>query len=63
MKTPFTRRAVMAGIAALGLGSMASPALAQGFPNKPITMVVPFAAGGGTDIAARIIAPKMSELR
>lgn len=62
MKTPFTRRAVMAGIAALGLGSMASPALAQGFPNKPITMVVPFAAGGGTDIAARIIAPKMSEL-
>lgn len=56
-----TRRTAFIAAAALGLAATA-PALAQGFPNKPITMVVPFAAGGGTDIAARIIGPKMAEL-
>jgi tripartite-type tricarboxylate transporter receptor subunit TctC len=56
-----TRRTAFVAAAALGLTATA-PVLAQGFPNKPITLVVPFAAGGGTDIAARIIGPKMSEL-
>jgi tripartite-type tricarboxylate transporter receptor subunit TctC len=32
---------------------------AQGFPSRPITMIVPFAAGGPTDIIARIIAERM----
>ncbi|CAN1544469.1 PBP2_Bug27 domain containing protein [Rhabdaerophilaceae bacterium] len=54
-----TRRAVL--VAATMIGA-AVPALAQGFPNKPITIVVPFAAGGGTDIAARIIGAKMTEM-
>jgi tripartite-type tricarboxylate transporter receptor subunit TctC len=40
-------------VAAFALGSAA--AFAQGYPNRPITLIVPWAAGGGTDATARII--------
>lgn len=36
-------------------------AQAQAFPSKPITLIVPFAAGGGTDLVARIVAQKLTE--
>src|SRR5260221_5412952 len=39
----------------------AFPASAQTYPNKPIRMIVTFAAGGPTDVIARIIAQKASE--
>ena len=63
------RRAVRSARLALGvLGALfltfsASVAGAAGenFPNKPITIVVPFAAGGSLDVTARILAPKMRE--
>lgn len=39
----------------------ASVALAQGFPTRPITMVVPLSVGGSTDIIARIVAQGMGQ--
>src|SRR5262245_56698426 len=36
-------------------------ARAQDYPNRPITLVVPYAAGGGNDAMARIVAEKMSK--
>jgi tripartite-type tricarboxylate transporter receptor subunit TctC len=36
------------------------PAVAQDYPNRPITLVVPYSAGGGNDLAARLAAEKMS---
>ena len=35
--------------------------MAQAYPNKPITLVIPFAAGSGTDFVARTVAQKLSE--
>lgn len=43
-------------LAGLALVAAALPASAQNYPNRPITMVVPWGAGGGTDATGRIIA-------
>ena len=38
------------------------PASAQAYPNRPIRFIVPFPPGGGADVFARAVAPKLGEL-
>jgi tripartite-type tricarboxylate transporter receptor subunit TctC len=45
-----------------GIVSTATPSFAQDYPNRPITMVIPFAAGGPTDVQGRILAQRMGEI-
>jgi tripartite-type tricarboxylate transporter receptor subunit TctC len=45
---------------ALSVGAFALPAAAADYPNHAIKMIVPFAAGGGTDVLARIIAQNLN---
>ena len=56
-----TRRAMLGAAALCTSLGIANVAHAQTFPNKPITMMVAFAAGGPTDIIARIVSEHMSK--
>jgi tripartite-type tricarboxylate transporter receptor subunit TctC len=48
--------------AVLSIGIQSAPLLAQDWPTKPIRIIVGFGAGGGTDIAARIVAQPLAEV-
>ena len=52
---------VLVSVPALLLGTM-SDAQAQSYPGKPVRMIIPFAAGGPTDLFGRIVAQKLTEL-
>jgi tripartite-type tricarboxylate transporter receptor subunit TctC len=53
-----TRRALLGS--ALAAPFIGNSAAAQGFPNRPLTIAIPFAAGGPTDMIARLLAEGMS---
>ena len=57
----FFHTAAAMAVAAFALISPWQPAQAQAYPNKPIKIVVPFPAGGTTDIVARMVGQRMSE--
>lgn len=48
-------------VAAATLTGASTSAWAQNYPTRPITMIVPFAAGGPTDVVARIVGESMSK--
>ncbi len=51
----------MQRVALLAAFLFASAAFAQGYPSRPVRVLVGFTPGGGTDIAARLLAPKLTE--
>jgi tripartite-type tricarboxylate transporter receptor subunit TctC len=51
---------MIAAVATL-ISALTTPAAAQDWPARPVTMVVPFAAGSGSDILGRIIGPRLAE--
>jgi len=55
------RRVLLAAAAAMGVAAMPLGVLAQAYPTKPITVIVPFAAGGPTDALARVLTARMGE--
>jgi tripartite-type tricarboxylate transporter receptor subunit TctC len=60
MEKPMLR--IIAGTALAAFAAFAGPAAAQDWPNRPVTLVVPYAAGGPVDTIARIIAARLSEI-
>jgi tripartite-type tricarboxylate transporter receptor subunit TctC len=59
-----SRAAMLVSFGLFALGAIMSPADAQDWPgSKPIKFIVPFPAGGGTDILSRVIAQRLTEVR
>jgi len=56
-----TRRTFLPLLAALAAVPLTGPARAQGWPQRPVKVIVPFSAGGNTDGIARIVAQRLGE--
>jgi tripartite-type tricarboxylate transporter receptor subunit TctC len=55
------RRLVVATIVVAAIAGLAARASAQPFPSRPVTMIVPFSAGGPTDAIARVVGERMGQ--
>src|SRR5712671_6619464 len=62
MKLPHRRQFMHLAAGAAALPAVSRIVWAQAYPTRPLTLVVPFAAGGPSDVAARIIGQRMSEI-
>jgi tripartite-type tricarboxylate transporter receptor subunit TctC len=62
MKLPHRRQFLHLAAGTVALPALARAAWAQDYPTRPITLVVPFAAGGSFDVIARVITPRLSEI-
>ncbi len=62
MKDPCIRRRLARHAITISFVAASAAVHAQTYPVKPVRLIVPTAPGGGTDISARIIAPKLTEL-
>ena len=60
MKVPHRRQFPRLAAGAAVLSVVSQIATAQTYPSRPVTMIVPFPAGGGTDVTARIVSEHMS---
>jgi hypothetical protein len=56
------RRFLQLALGTFALSASSRLAWAQAYPTRPISLVVPFAAGGSFDVIARIITPRLSEI-
>src|ERR1700750_1101935 len=57
-----TRRALLrAGTLAIGAAALARPAVAAGYPDRPVRIIAPFAAGGPSDLLSRLMSVKLGE--
>lgn len=61
MRFPMIPSRIVAAVMAVSALALTGAASAQTFPDKPVTMIVPFAAGGPTDAVARLIAIPMGK--
>ena len=62
MRNNLSKFAVAAMLGLGGLSAAASTASAQTYPSRPITMIIPFAAGGPTDVLGRMVGQRMGEV-
>src|ERR1700746_1377571 len=62
MRRPDRRQFFHLAAGAFAAPAIARHALADAYPSRPVTLVVPFAAGGSFDVIARVITPRLSEI-